>query len=583
MVRICTLLLILIIFYNVFSDDIIFPTENNIITGGFGEFRWNHFHTGLDISTDGVEGKKIFSPSNCYVSYVKRDFYGYGNLIFLEDEKYIYVFAHLKNFVTKIDTILSKNKFRQAIYLPKNTLKFKKGELIGYTGSSGGVVPHLHFEVRKKDNTCINPLKLYHIEDTIKPWIEGVLFEPADDTTLINGVYDNYYITKKNGHQIESLKVNIFGKFFISAKVFDRINSISSKIFVYKINIKSNGKIISTIYFDSLKFGYNKTSPLHFRTDLKVSDANYLIKLYDMIKTPLASVERETLYSNSDTNIVIEIFDFYGNSKSVKISVFNEKNIKKRYEDRITLKKVNRKLTLTTSGIYSNYNLNDPFDDFFESYEVDKGYRYHILKKGCNIESKNIVDGIPTDKNIVLIESTKILNLDDSVFIKPYSDLYFLYDTKDFHHREFFPLSKKYDFDLCEDMLESGIKIYLNGFGGYSFYNVKGRDISFVKNLNSRDSLFVYKLSDFVIGKDTIKPKSFLLKKYNSGGERCYHYKIIDQGSGVDWFFVTDSNDFYVEPVIGKSKVIIKLHNGDSNKLFIVKDKEGNRDTLFLY
>ncbi len=585
MVRIYTFLLILNIFINVYSYDIIFPTENNIITGGFGEFRWNHFHSGLDISTEGVEGKKVFSPSDCYVSYVKRDFYGYGNVIFLEDEKYVYVFAHLKNFVPKIDTILSKDKFRQIIYPPKNSIKFSKGEIVAYTGSSGGVVPHLHFEIRKKDNTCINPLFLYNIVDTIKPWIDGVLFEPADDTTLINGEYDNhYYITRKNGYQLKSVNVYISGRFFISTKVFDRINSYSSKIFVYKINTISNGKIISTVYFDSLNFDYNKLSPSHFKTDLKVSNSNHLIKLYDLIKTPLAYVERETLYSNIDTNLVVEVFDYYGNSNSIKINVIDQKKINSFEDDKITLKKINKKIVLTISGTYSKYNLNKPFDEFFKSFEINNKYKYYILSKECNIESKNIVDEIPVSKNIVLIKSTNTLKLEDSIFIKPYSDLYFLYDTKNFHHREFFSVTKKFDFDLCEDIVRNGIKIFLNGFEGYSFYNVKGGgDLSFVKHLNSKDSIFVHKLSDFVIGKDTIKPKSYLIKKYSSNGTKYYHYKIIDQGSGVDWFFLSDSNDFYVEPVTGKSKVIIKLKNGETNKIFIVKDKEGNKDTLTLY
>ncbi|MEO0234484.1 MAG: M23 family metallopeptidase [candidate division WOR-3 bacterium] len=584
--RIHFIILVFAIFFNVFfvySTDIIFPTENNIITGGFGEFRWNHFHAGLDISTDGIEGKKVYSPSNCYVSYIKRDFYGYGNTLFLEDENYIYVFAHLKNFVTKIDTLLSKNKYRQTIYPEKGNITFSKGEVIAYTGSSGGVLPHLHFEIRKKNNSCINPLFLYNIYDTINPSIEGILFEPADDTTLINGVYDNYYVvTKKNGITLNQIDINISGKFFLSGKFFDRINSISSKIFVYKINIKSDDKIVSSIVFDSLSFNYNKFSPLHFRTDLKVSNSNYLIKFYDFFKAPFVICAKETLYSNIDTNITVEVYDHYGNVSNLKINVKNVKLNIKSIENELKIKKINKKLVLITKGIYSNYTLNEPYINYFSAFQPSTNYKYYILSKECNIKSKNIIDGILIDKNIVLIKSANIFNLTDSISISSFFDLYFLYNTKEFHHREFQSASQLFDFSLTDDISKEEIKIYLKGYNGYSFYNVSGENISFVKKLAFLDSLIVNKLSDFVIGKDTIKPKVYLNKKYESSGNITYIFKIIDQGSGVDWFFISDSNYLYVEPLPGESKVKLRI-NKNEKKFFVVKDKEGNRDTIFLY
>ncbi|MEO0288921.1 MAG: M23 family metallopeptidase [candidate division WOR-3 bacterium] len=584
--RIHLVILTFFILFNVifvYSSDIIFPTENNIITGGFGEFRWNHFHTGLDISTDGIEGKKVYSPSNCYVSYIKRDFYGYGNTIFLEDENYIYVFAHLKNFVTKIDTLLSKNRFRQTIYPAKGDITFSKGEIIAYTGSSGGVFPHLHFEIRKKNNSCINPLLFYSIYDTISPSIEGILFEPADDTTLINGVYDNYYfVTKKNGITLKQIEVSITGKFFISGKIIDKINSISSKIFVYKINIKSNDKIVSTLVFDSLSFNYNKFSPLHFKTDLKISNSNYLVKFYDFFQAPFVTCLKETLYSDIDTNIAVEVYDHYGNVSSLKIKVNNTRLSVKSNENELKIKKINKKLVLITKGIYSNYTLNEPFSNYFSNFQPSLNYKYYILSKECNIKSKNIIDGIPVDKNIVLIKNTNCCDLTDSISINPSFDLYFLYNTKEFHHREFQSVSKMFDFSLADDMSKKEIKIFLKGYNGYSFYNVNGEKINFVKKLTSYDSLIVNKLSDFVIGKDTIKPKVYLNKKYESSGNLTYIFKIIDQGSGVDWFFVADSNNFYVEPLPAESKVKLKINKND-NLYFVVKDKEGNRDTVFLY
>ena len=40
------------------------------LAGNFGEPRPNHFHGGIDVKTDGVEGKPIYSIGDGYVSRV---------------------------------------------------------------------------------------------------------------------------------------------------------------------------------------------------------------------------------------------------------------------------------------------------------------------------------------------------------------------------------------------------------------------------------------------------------------------------------------------------------------------------------
>ena len=37
-----------------------------LLSGTFGELRGNHFHSGIDIKTEGVEGQKIYSIADGY-------------------------------------------------------------------------------------------------------------------------------------------------------------------------------------------------------------------------------------------------------------------------------------------------------------------------------------------------------------------------------------------------------------------------------------------------------------------------------------------------------------------------------------
>jgi len=50
-----------------------------VLSGNFGEFRGNHFHTGLDFKTQGREGFPVFAVADGVVTRVKVSPWGYGH------------------------------------------------------------------------------------------------------------------------------------------------------------------------------------------------------------------------------------------------------------------------------------------------------------------------------------------------------------------------------------------------------------------------------------------------------------------------------------------------------------------------
>lgn len=60
------------------------PVHDRVsLAGNFGEPRPNHFHGGIDIKTDGKEGKPVFSIGDGYVSQVTIGVGGYGNAVYI--------------------------------------------------------------------------------------------------------------------------------------------------------------------------------------------------------------------------------------------------------------------------------------------------------------------------------------------------------------------------------------------------------------------------------------------------------------------------------------------------------------------
>ena len=73
------------------------------LAGNFGELRSNHFHSGLDMKTQGKEGLKIYAAADGYVSRIKVSPWGYGKTIYIDHPNgYTTVYAHLQGYSGEI-------------------------------------------------------------------------------------------------------------------------------------------------------------------------------------------------------------------------------------------------------------------------------------------------------------------------------------------------------------------------------------------------------------------------------------------------------------------------------------------------
>ena len=166
------------------------------LSATFGELRPNHLHAGLDIKTQGVEGKKIYAVADGYVSRIGVSPYGYGNVLYITHyDGYTSVYAHLQRFSGEIAKYVKQyqykhKKFTSQIYPEKDKFPIKKGDLIAYSGNSGGSGgPHLHFEIRHTvSEKPVNPMYFgYKIEDDVRPLIQGVAVYPLGDEATLEG------------------------------------------------------------------------------------------------------------------------------------------------------------------------------------------------------------------------------------------------------------------------------------------------------------------------------------------------------------------------------------------------------------
>ena len=85
-----------------------------MLSGTFGELRTNHFHAGLDIKTQKVEGHKVLSSADGYVSRINVSLWGYGNALYVTHPNgYTTVYGHLQKFSPEIDAYVRKMQYEK--------------------------------------------------------------------------------------------------------------------------------------------------------------------------------------------------------------------------------------------------------------------------------------------------------------------------------------------------------------------------------------------------------------------------------------------------------------------------------------
>lgn len=156
-----------------------------LLAANFGELRKNHFHTGLDIKTNGQEGYKLYSIADGYVSRVQVSPYGYGKVVYITHPELgiTSVYAHCQKFSGNVADYVLAHQQKAAFYevelFPKpEELPVKRGQVIALSGNTGGsTAPHLHFELRETESERpINPIlfPIFNVADSRPPEIRGI-------------------------------------------------------------------------------------------------------------------------------------------------------------------------------------------------------------------------------------------------------------------------------------------------------------------------------------------------------------------------------------------------------------------------
>jgi hypothetical protein len=367
-----------------------FPIQPGItasLAGTFGELRSNHFHTGIDVRTNNQVGYDVYATQSGYISRLAMSPGGYGNVVYVtHPDGNTSVYAHLDAFRKDVADYVRQEQYRRKtfeieLFFRENQFVVKQGDMIALSGNSGSSSgPHLHFDIRDKNNFALDPLSFgfKEVVDTLPPYTEKIALKTMNTASRINdrfGRYEFYLVRKGKNFEIPnpilasgSIGIEILAKDKMAYRspFFGGVNFIEvfvdqQLIFrqdITKLNLVEGRAINALLSFRSLRVNNSKFYKLY------VDDGNML----DFYKGSPSSGEI-LINSSIDKFIKIVSRDVFGNQSTLSFTLRNSEPTEKLFLDNSikeglnvelldnTLRLAVNKTTLTdTAYVFTNGN-----------------------------------------------------------------------------------------------------------------------------------------------------------------------------------------------------------------------------------
>ena len=586
------------------SQDLLFPINpgsQNYLSGNLGELRSDHFHMGLDIKTYGRINVPVYASDDGYIERVRVSGTGYGKALYLKHNNgFKSVYAHLNSFNKEIEKYVTDYQYRNEKFIvnlyPGKKFYFKKGEIIGYSGNSGSSGgPHLHYEIRDREENVMNPLNFSfkEIEDNIKPTIKSVSLKTLSFDSRINGMYGLLDIPIQGGNKIN---LNLEGDIGISVSAFDMLDGYLHKVGISRFQLFLDNKLLVDNKIDTLSYSETNFVTWFIDQDIFKKFRKQYVKLYQDDGNKLS------FHKNSENGIInfnkqksykinIVVFDFFNNKSTVEINV-NTNEIKK--YNFIDLFDDNYYVLGNTLVIRSKIENREFIEvkfsnrlDISRSIFSDELYNYYIIDLRNDLPEKAFLQDKEIDFNFIEIENDKIYDFDNknlkleigsnNIFDTMYVEFEKKIDTiEKFIFKNSLPLKKVVSVTLKPKNIYNKEKSFI--------YDISNKP-SFIGGVWEENNI-VFKtseLSEYSILEDK-EPPVIERVKFNND---LMVFRIYDELSGIKSYEGRINNNWILFEYDNKNDIIISKKKNSIQSFkgrFVLEviDNTNNRRTLNL-
>lgn len=264
------------------------------LSANFGEMRPDHFHSGVDIKTDGVTGKPVLAATDGEVVRILVSPSGYGRALYVAHPNgTTTVYGHLSQFRDDIETYVREERYRQRrnrvdLYPARGRFPVRQGERIALSGNTGqSFGPHLHFEVRDTPTQrTLNTVAagIIRVPDDIAPLLVRLHYFEVD--TLgglpVAAPRRSFPIRRTSGGDYrldapDPLPVGRMGYFVLEAT--DRKNGVNNTFGLYRVTLEADEEPVFQYRMDGYAFDETRYCNVVACYPLQIASRNEAIRL----------------------------------------------------------------------------------------------------------------------------------------------------------------------------------------------------------------------------------------------------------------------------------------------------------------
>ncbi|MCB0508348.1 MAG: M23 family metallopeptidase [Bacteroidetes bacterium] len=497
------------------------------LAGTFGEPRLHHFHSGIDIKTNGKEGYAVKATADGYISRILVSPYGYGKAIYITHfNGYTSVYGHLSSFYGNIgdyihQQLYSLNKNELNLYLESNQFPVKQGDTIAYSGNTGGsTAPHLHFEIRNtKTELVVNPLDFFPDSmyiDSLAPTIIRIklMQEKVDTAQYIDLINKGDYWTS-----IHNINVQMKNRFCFSLDGFDKQNETTNKNGIKKIEVYKDHQLTFTFDVTSVNFSNTRMCDAFVDYDELSKDKGYFYNCFQLKGNTLPIYSHGNgffmLQEKDSSHFIINCYDYANNKTEIRLTFIaqgmkNEHSSSSKNQKMYCVKDISKPTAMATSTAKINFPSYSFYDKTCLIYQENKRNNLEQLSNRIKIISPykeipllkpariNIQSNISINKNKIIIVRENADGSKDalttiysgntfSAYTKDLGTFYLEYDT-------IAPTISIQDLDTNTLSIKAVVKDNLSGIKKYNGY-IDGKWINLY--FDAKNDIVKYKLDEY--------------------------------------------------------------------------------------
>lgn len=336
-------------------EEYIYPIRDveGLYSANFGEMRPAHFHAGIDIKTDGAEGKPLVAVADGYVSRVSLGAYGYGRAVYLTlHNGTTAVYGHLQRFRKDIEERVREERHARRsnsvnLWFGPDTWPVKQGDVIGYSGNSGSSMgPHLHYELRDTRTQ-----RLYNVvsagiirpDDDLPPRIMRIHYIEVDTVQGIpvHSRPESYAVVRSAGGSYRLTREEPVGagrKGYFVVEASDRRNGVGNTFGLWRLALSADGKPLFEYRMDGFEQAQSRCCDAVSYYPLQLTSRNEVIRAAQLAQSPACFYpvmeERGIVRTEAGQTrrIRIEAWDDCGNRSQLEFDILGRTESFRAYE-----------------------------------------------------------------------------------------------------------------------------------------------------------------------------------------------------------------------------------------------------------